>query len=57
MMEMTNQGNMADYLKMVVGNMSYLGPKDLTQYFIRETSMGPNEEGSVVVVVGIIPSH
>ena len=55
MMEMTNQGNMADYLKMVVGNMSYLGPKDLTQYFIRETSMGLSEEGSVVVVVGIIP--
>ena len=53
-MELTTQGGMAVFAKMVVGNMSYLGPKDLTQYFIRDTSMGLVEGGSVVVTVGSI---
>ena len=49
---MTTQGNSADFVKMVVGNMSYLGPKDLTQYFIRDSNMYMSQEGVVVVMVG-----
>ena len=50
-MVLTTQGNMGEFVKMVVGNMSYLGTKDLTQYFIRDTSMEKAEDGMVVVMV------
>ena len=50
-MELTTQGNMGVFVQMVTDNMTYLGPKDLTQYFIRDTTMELSEDGSSVVVM------
>ena len=36
-MRLTTQGNMGEFVQLVSNKMTYLGPSDLTQYFIRGT--------------------
>ena len=52
-MVLTTPGNSGEFVKMVVENMTYLGPKDLTLYFIRETRMKTYKENEIVVEVSL----
>ena len=38
------QGNAGEFINIIGDNLTYLGPKDLTQYFIRNTSMAASED-------------
>ena len=49
-MRLTTQGNMGEFVQLVSNKMSYLGPSDLTQYFIRGTEMNLSEDNTEVVV-------
>ena len=46
-----SDGNSGEFVDLVAEELNYLGPKDLTQYFIRQTSMNKTVEGSVKVEV------
>ena len=49
-MRLTTQGNMGEFVQLVSNKMTYLGPSDLTQYFIRGTEMNLSEDNTEVVV-------
>ena len=49
-MRLTTQGNMGEFVQLVSNKMSYLGPSDLTQYFIRGTEMNLSEDNTEVIV-------
>ena len=44
-------GNTAEFIELVDDGLEYLGPRDLTQYFIRSTKMSKSQAGSIEVVV------
>ena len=44
------QGNAEEFVELVVDNMRYIGPEDLTQYFIRNTTMQLSEDKKSVIV-------
>ena len=49
------EGNSEEFVELVLSGLEYTGPKDLTQYFIRNTSMAlgvRNDEVEVKVVLG-----
>ena len=48
------EGNSGEFVELVLSGLEYTGPKDLTQYFIRNTSMalGVRNEVEVTVVLG-----
>ena len=48
------EGNTGEFVELVVSGLKYIGPKDLTQYFIRNTNMtlGADNEVEVTVVLG-----
>ena len=49
-MELTTAGNMGEFVELVVGNLTYLGPTDLTQYFIRGTDMYRSDDETQIIV-------
>ena len=49
-MELKTAGNTNRSIKLMAGSLSYLGPKDLTVYFIRKTNMFLRAEDEAVVV-------
>ena len=54
MQQFEAQGNADEFVELVVDNMSYLGPEDLTQYFIRNTTGKlSDDEKSVIFEVFI----
>ena len=46
-----SDGNSGEFVDLVAEELNYLGPKDLTQYFIRQTSMNKTMKGSIRVEV------
>ena len=44
-------GNSGEFIEILNDGLEYLGPSDLTQYFIRTTGMSRTEFGSLMVVV------
>ena len=44
-------GNSGEFVELIAEELNYLGPQDLTQYFIRQTSMNKTRSGSIRVVV------
>ena len=46
-----SDGNSGEFVDLVAEKLNYLGPKDLTQYFIRQTSMNKTMKGSIKVEV------
>ena len=52
--EITLYTDMADFVRMEVGNFSYTGNKDLRDYTIKDTSMLNNEDGNKLHVSVII---
>ena len=44
-------GNSGEFIEILDDGLEYLGPSDLTQYFIRTTGMSKTELGSIMVVV------
>ena len=46
-----SDGNSGEFVDLVAEELNYLGPKDLTQYFIRQTSMNKTIKGSIKVEV------
>ena len=46
-----SDGNSGEFVELVAEELNYLGPKDLTQYFIRQTSMNKTIKGSIKVEV------
>ena len=46
-----SDGNSGEFVDLVAEDLNYLGPKDLTQYFIRQTSMNKTMKGSIRVEV------
>ena len=45
-------GNTGEFIELLDGGLEYLGPMDLTQYFIRSTKMiGDMDSGSINVIV------
>ena len=46
-----SDGNSGEFVDLVAEGLNYLGPKDLTQYFIRQTSMNKTMKGSIKVEV------
>ena len=53
-MVLSTEGNSGEFVELVVEKLSYLGPRDLTQYFIRETGMNltATKDVEVRVVLG-----
>ena len=49
-MVLTTAGNAGEFVQLIADNFTYLGPRDLTQYFIRETSMDMSEDGAEIVM-------
>ena len=43
-----------EFVQLVVENLTYRGPKDLTQYFIRDTRMEMSGDMAVVQVSDLI---
>jgi hypothetical protein len=46
-----SDGNTGEFVDLVGEELNYLGPQDLTQYFIRQTSMNKTSAGTVKVEV------
>ena len=46
-----SDGNSGEFVELIPEKLNYLGPQDLTQYFIRQTSMNKTVEGSIKVTV------
>ena len=46
-----SDGNSGEFVELVAEELNYLGPKDLTQYFIRQTNMNKTIKGSIRVEV------
>ena len=48
------EGNSGEFVKLVVSGLEYIGPRDLTQYFIRNTNitLKADNEVEVMVVLG-----
>ena len=44
------QGNAEEFVELVVDTMRYIGPEDLTQYFIRNTTMRLSDDKKSVIV-------
>ena len=44
-------GNSGEFVELIAEELNYLGPQDLTQYFIRETNMNKTMSGSIRVEV------
>ena len=44
-------GNSGKFIKLVVEGLNYLGPEDLTQYFVRETKIYWKEDGTIHMIV------
>ena len=44
-------GNSGEFIELVDDGLQYLGPMDLTQYFIRSTEMTKSNDGTLIVVV------
>ena len=44
------QGNAEEFVELVVDTMRYIGPEDLTQYFIRNTTMQLSDDKKSVIV-------
>ena len=54
-MVLSTEGNSGEFVELIVSELNYLGPRDLTQYFIRETSMnltGGQKDVEVQVILG-----
>jgi hypothetical protein len=45
------EGNSGEFVELVASQLNYLGPQDLTQYFIRHTSMNLTTTGYIAVEV------
>ena len=45
------EGNSGEFVELVASELNYLGPQDLTQYFIRQTSMNLTVTGYIEVQV------
>lgn len=50
-MILSPDGNNGEFIDLHDDGLEYLGPMDLTQYFIRSTGTSMSEEGSISVVV------
>lgn len=50
-MILSPDGNNGEFIEIQDDGLEYLGPMDLTQYFIRSTGISMSEEGSISVVV------
>ena len=50
-MILSPDGNNGEFIDLHEDGLEYLGPMDLTQYFIRSTGTSMSEEGSISVVV------
>ena len=50
-MILETEGNSGEFVELVPQGLEYLGPKDLTQYFIRQTNMSINAKGQILVEV------
>merc|ERR1719234_1288177 len=48
------EGNTGEFVELVISGLEYIGPKELTQYFIKDTKMafGLNNDITVTVVMG-----
>ena len=46
-----SEGNSGEFVNLMASDLNYLGPKDLTQYFIRETFMNNTLKGHVQLEV------
>ena len=46
-----SDGNSGEFVELIPEDLNYLGPQDLTQYFIRKTSMNKTIAGSIRVEV------
>ena len=44
-------GNSGEFIELVDDGLKYLGPMDLTQYFIRSTEMTKAKDGTLIVIV------
>ena len=44
-------GNSGEFIEILDNGLEYLGPSDLTQYFIRTTGISRTDLGSIMVVV------
>ena len=53
-MVLSTEGNSGEFVELVVEKLSYLGPRDLTQYFVRETGINltATKDVEVRVVLG-----
>ena len=45
------EGNSGEFVELVPSELNYLGPQDLTQYFIRQTSINSTATGYIKVEV------
>ena len=50
-MILDTDGNSEEFINLNIGSLEYSGPMDLTQYFVKSTSMIKTENGTVDVVV------
>ena len=50
-MEFDSDGNSGEFLDLIADQQNYLGHQDLTQYFIRKTSINKTETGYLVLKV------
>ena len=50
-MILSPDGNNGEFISLQDNGLEYLGPMDLTQYFIRSTGISLSEDGSISVVV------
>ena len=50
-MTLMPDGNSGEFIELLDDGLEYLGPMDLTQYFIRSTNMIKEKEGSIHIIV------
>ena len=50
-MKLMPDGNSGEFIELHDDGLEYLGPMDLTQYFIRTTNMVKDKDGSINVIV------
>ena len=50
-MKLKPNGNSDEFMELVEDGLDYLGPRDLTQYFIRSVDMEKDQIGSIMIRV------